>query len=224
MRPLFSSGTGQRGAATRLDFAILEQCRREPEERCLWWRGTWWSRRAFSELVRCCRENLVTGRFGQGDRLALILPNCPLFWALAVAVWSLGGSLAPLNVAIGPEALARACRHVGVSGAVVAEGAPQVVAALGASGLPAVAAALDRDQPPFALRRGGGGEEDEAVVFFTSGTTSEPRAVCITHANLADNVSAILERERVLDEEDVVLIVLPDFHALGFTICGLLNN
>ncbi len=207
---------------SRLDGVILGRCRREPEERCLWWRGTWWSWRAFSELVQCCSERLADGGFGPGGRLALVLPNSPLFWALTVAAWSLGGSVSPMNVQEGPHAVLKACSHLKASGAVVMEGAHDVLSLLRSSGLPAVASAVDRDQPSFALLEAGGTEVDEAVVFFTSGTTGRPKAVCITHGNLVDNVEAALERVVEIGDEDTILNVLPDFHALGFTVCGLL--
>lgn len=206
----------------RLDRLILERCRKEPEERCLWWRGTWWSWRAYSELVHCCSLRLADSGFRPGSRLALVLPNSPLFWALTVAAWSLGGSVVPMNGQNGVQTLVRACHHVGVAGAVIAEGVPGLLPALRTAGIPAVATAVDRDQPSFSLRPFTPGEEGEAVVFFTSGTTGEPKAVCLTAANLADNVEGAVERVRAIGDDDVILNVLPDFHALGFTVCGLL--
>ena len=55
---------------------------------------------------------------------------------------------------------------------------------------------------------------DPAVILYTSGTTSDPKGVVLTHGNLlaeADAVFQILQ----LDEHDSVLGVLPLFHALA---------
>jgi acyl-[acyl-carrier-protein]-phospholipid O-acyltransferase / long-chain-fatty-acid--[acyl-carrier-protein] ligase len=62
-----------------------------------------------------------------------------------------------------------------------------------------------------------GGEEENAVVLFTSGSEKEPKAVPLTHANLAANLEGIAS---VLDfgSKDVMLANLPFFHVFGLTV------
>lgn len=59
---------------------------------------------------------------------------------------------------------------------------------------------------------------DLAVIIFTSGTTDEPKGVCLTHANLVAN--AMQTRHWVPDltyGDEVVLSVLPFVHSYGMT-------
>ena len=58
------------------------------------------------------------------------------------------------------------------------------------------------------------GLDDPAVILYTSGTTSEPKGVVLTHANLLAERTGAFEVVRV-DERDCILGVLPLFHALA---------
>src|SRR5688572_8276311 len=65
-------------------------------------------------------------------------------------------------------------------------------------------------------------ENDVALVLHTSGTTSRPKIVPLTHANLcasADHIAATL----ALEPEDVCLNVMPLFHIHGL-VAGLLAS
>ncbi len=55
---------------------------------------------------------------------------------------------------------------------------------------------------------------DPAVILYTSGTTSDPKGVVLTHGNLLAEAEAAFGLIRV-DQNDVVLGVLPLFHALA---------
>ena len=55
---------------------------------------------------------------------------------------------------------------------------------------------------------------DPAVTLYTSGTTSDPKGVVLTHANLIAERTAVFETVKVT-EQDCILGVLPLFHALA---------
>ena len=55
---------------------------------------------------------------------------------------------------------------------------------------------------------------DPAVILYTSGTTSDPKGVVLTHANLIAERTAVFETVTVT-EHDCILGVLPLFHALA---------
>lgn len=57
----------------------------------------------------------------------------------------------------------------------------------------------------------------EATVIFTSGSTGEPKGVVLSHRNILSNAHQI-EEQVELKPEDVVLGILPFFHAFGFTV------
>ena len=56
--------------------------------------------------------------------------------------------------------------------------------------------------------------DDPAVILYTSGTTSDPKGVVLTHGNLLAERAGAFEVVHV-DEHDTILGVLPLFHALA---------
>ena len=56
--------------------------------------------------------------------------------------------------------------------------------------------------------------DDVAVVLFTSGTTSRPKAVELTHNNLTSYVTGTVEFDAA-DAEDAALICVPPYHIAG---------
>jgi len=58
------------------------------------------------------------------------------------------------------------------------------------------------------------GREQPAVILYTSGTTSDPKGVVLTHGNLLGEIECVFQVIDV-DERDGVLGVLPLFHALA---------
>ena len=58
------------------------------------------------------------------------------------------------------------------------------------------------------------GRDDAAVTLYTSGTTSDPKGVVLTHGNLLSEKAAAL-KVVTLNEQDSILGILPLFHALA---------
>jgi len=56
-----------------------------------------------------------------------------------------------------------------------------------------------------------------ATVIFTSGSTGDPKGVVLTHRNILSNTHQVEEQVR-LHPEEVLLGILPFFHAFGFTV------
>jgi acyl-[acyl-carrier-protein]-phospholipid O-acyltransferase/long-chain-fatty-acid--[acyl-carrier-protein] ligase len=61
-----------------------------------------------------------------------------------------------------------------------------------------------------------GEAESVATVIFSSGSTGVPKGVMLTHRNILSNVDAVLQVFQ-LQEDDVLVGVLPFFHSFGFT-------
>ncbi|MGC4003451.1 MAG: MFS transporter [Pirellulales bacterium] len=59
--------------------------------------------------------------------------------------------------------------------------------------------------------------DEPASVIFTSGSTGAPKGVVLTHGNIAANVEAI-DQIVHLRADDVLIGILPFFHALGSTV------
>ena len=59
--------------------------------------------------------------------------------------------------------------------------------------------------------------DDTIVILFTSGSEKEPKAVQLTHKNIGSNIKAIVEHEK-LSQDDRILSILPLFHVFGHTV------
>lgn len=206
----------------RLEAWIGRRNAEWPEERCLWWNGAWWDRREFARKVEAAARALSAGGFKAGERVACFLPDCPTVLVLSVAAWTLGGAVVPLNMKAGTPAILKILRHVEPAGVFLHESMAPLVETLAAEGIPAAVAGVEGELPDLALRRVTPESPDMAVVFATSGTTGDPKAVPLSHGNLLDNAGRVHETIEGFETGRVLMNVLPNFHALGYTVCGLL--
>jgi acyl-CoA synthetase (AMP-forming)/AMP-acid ligase II/acyl carrier protein len=170
--------------------------------------------RSYSDLLaemRGLRGRLRAAGVRRDDAVAVVLPNDP---AMAVAFLGVAcaAAAAPLNPA-SREAELQASFDDLRPAALVTDGcSPESEAVAHARGIPimaplgAVATPVGGDDRPAA--------DDVALLLHTSGTTSKPKRVPLTHANLctsAANVAATL----ALEPADRCLNVMPLFHIHG---------
>ena len=74
---------------------------------------------------------------------------------------------------------------------------------------------LDGDGATVRADEDAAGEGDTALLQLTSGSTAEPKAVRITHANLHANITAMAQASRLDVDRDVQVSWLPLFHDMG---------
>jgi len=207
----------------RLDELILQNIDKAPTEPCLWWRGAWWSRGALYEMAAECEESLAKSGFTKGQRLGLVLPNSPILLALCIAAWRLGGSVVPVNPHLKYPPVPSYLKSVGVFGAIVSREIAGLVDFIQDAGIPAVPAALNDVSPAFTGVSGLPDEEgDIAALFHTAGASGDVKAVPITHENILSLLTSIVEMLPQLDEDDVVLNAIPNYHSLGFVVGGMM--
>jgi oxalate---CoA ligase len=167
---------------------------------------------------------------GRGDRVAIVLPNGA---EIATAYLSVAGAAAaaPLNPAYRQDEFEFYLGDLNAKALIVEAGSesPAIAAAqklgvglitlmpepeTGAGGF-----RLCGDPGHAAARPGPAGADDVALILHTSGTTSRPKIVPLTGANIwtsARNIALSLE----LSERDRALNVMPLFHIHGL-IAGL---
>ncbi|MBQ9574156.1 MAG: AMP-binding protein [Synergistaceae bacterium] len=199
----------------------------KPEARCLWFNHQWISRRDFGKLADECTKVLRESGFGEGQRLAVLMPNTPMTLALILSVWRLGGVFCPLNEKTGQLSLLKTLDLLKPFAVVLSEGVSEGLE----EGLKTAGWSYSRfnaekitgtENFTGKLQPADDFDKTLAVIFSTSGTTGDPKAVPLTHSNILDNIMACLEHVPDLRPDDSLLNVLPNFHAFGFTICCVL--
>jgi len=182
-------------------------------------------------VVGRLRGALAAAGVGRGDVVSIVLANGVDFLAVYLAVAQVGATAAPLNPAYTAEEFAFFLTDAGAKGVV----AP--AAAGGAGGrLPIHGAAGELGLPVWTLTPTSDGLEgvaagdgaapgvaapDNVAMFLhTSGTTSRPKGVPLTHANLATSLMNIA-RTYELTSADTVLLVMPLFHVHGLMAAAL---
>jgi acyl-CoA synthetase (AMP-forming)/AMP-acid ligase II len=170
---------------------------------------------------------------GRGDRVGIVMPNGP---AMAAAFLSVAAAsvACPLNPGFREDEFAFYLADLRARALLVERGSASAAIGaarrLGVRVLEAVAAgeaagvfdivATEAAAAPRAAERGPAASSDVALILHTSGTTSRPKIVPLTHANLhasARNVAATLQ----LTPADRHMNVMPLFHIHGL-VAGLL--
>src|SRR5438309_3765144 len=187
---------------------------------------------------RCDRWSQVLQQrlgVGHGDRVAYIAPNTHAQLESFYAVPQLGAVLVPINYRLTADDFAYIIGHSGASIVCahsdyldtvdsIRDQIPEVkhfVALEGArpgwldyeQGI--AGATPDFLQPPI-------GESDLLTINYTSGTTSRPKGVMITHRNAYMNAVGTLVHVP-MSPADVYLWTLPMFHANGWTFTWIIT-
>ncbi len=199
--------------------------------------GGEWRSRNFSELlarVRCTADFIGGLELEPGERVALLLPNCPEWAEIFFGITCLRLVAVPMDAKLREQEIEFILRDSGARvlfcgpallpllpglrarlpalRTVVAVGTENLSSAEFLSYQQAVAAtpalgAYERSHPQT---------DDLAALLYTSGTTSEPKGAELTHGNFTSNVAATRQTIVIRDTDDF-LLVLPLHHALPLT-------
>jgi long-chain acyl-CoA synthetase len=166
-----------------------------------------------------------------GDRVMVMLPNCPEVMQSYGGILRAGGVIVPVIFLLGDREVAHVLADSEAkvvitstdmlwkveSGTGVLPTLRHVLLVDGGGDERALSfaeeTAKESDRVPAVPRRG----EDLAVILYTSGTTGVPKGVALSHDNLASNArsaAALYE----LDREDWAVAVLPLSHSYGLTV------
>lgn len=153
-----------------------------------------------------------------GDRCAILAHNDAHWCAAYLAVLSAGAAVVPFDTNYSATQVSTILRDSGARVLFASERLAQVATdALSALPdvvridvhAPAEAPAADQPVPGRDVAA-----DETAVILYTSGTTSDPKGVMLTHANLIaerDSAFAVVN----VSSDDSVLGVLPLFHSLA---------
>jgi acyl-CoA synthetase (AMP-forming)/AMP-acid ligase II len=174
------------------------------------------------QQVQTLAEDLREMGLGRGDRIAMALPNGLELIASFLAA-SVVGTAAPLNPAYRVDEFRFYLEDTGARALILRPGGAEEARTAAGDHVLVIEARLDNegrvrlssartvgprrhDQDPS--------PDDTALVLHTSGTTSRPKRVPLSHSNLmisARNVAGTYE----LTKDDVSLCVMPLFHVHG---------
>jgi len=170
-----------------------------------------------SRMAAQARARLAAKGLGRGDRCVILAENDARWCAAFLGILQTGAVAVPLDTNYAAKQIARLLQDSGAR-LLVASAKMEAVAREAASLAGAACTVLPLGggeqeaapgAPPCPAVR-----DDAAVILYTSGTTSDPKGVVLTHGNLLSELEGIL-RTIWLDERDVLLGVLPLYHALA---------
>jgi long-chain acyl-CoA synthetase len=209
-----------------VNLAVLgeESVRRFGEYPALVFEGREWTnveqQRAAGRLAHALRELGVR----PGDRVVVLLPNCPEVLQSYAAILEVGAVVVPVIFLLSAPEVRHILEHAEPAVVITAPelawrvegwGGPLVLVGGEAPGALAYDALIARQPAEFpAVERAG---SDLAVILYTAGTTGAPKGVALSHGNLLANARAAASLYE-LDRERWGLATLPLSHSYGLTL------
>ena len=179
--------------------------------------------RLSNEIERIAEELTAVG-IERGRPVSIVLENSLEFLVAFLGVTRSGATAAPLNPAYTAEEFRFFMEDASSQLAVLPPGVHAGREAADALGIPSLDARTTDDGAVELSRAGSAlsgrksatppGPEDVALFLHTSGTTSRPKGVPLTHRNLVASLGNI-EATYALTPEDVAMVVMPLFHVHG---------
>jgi long-chain acyl-CoA synthetase len=145
-------------------------------------------------------------------RVGVLAPASAAGAAAILACWYAGKIPVPLNFFLNVAELSKIIRDADLDLVLTGPHFDQTAQAVGLKSIVLGAPSRvpgDRPAPPAA-------PDDVAVALYTSGTSGDPKGVCLSFNNLVQNARACVEYARI-EPTHTFLSVLPQFHSFGFT-------
>jgi acyl-CoA synthetase (AMP-forming)/AMP-acid ligase II len=175
---------------------------------------------------------------GPGERVGVLMPNCPQLLESMFATWKAGGCVVPLNARFQREELVYHLADPRARAVIFSEEYRETVAAV-RDRVPTVERFICVGEPlpgqlaydelvtedPGPAGDTGAADDDLAWLFYTSGTTGRPKGAMLTHGVLTFVSVSWVADLMPLQPEDVGLHAAPlthgaGFHALALTMKG----
>lgn len=139
----------------------------------------------------------LRAKFAAGDRIALVMPNCPEYLEALYAIWWAGLAAVPVNARLHPKEVAFIVEN---SGAKLVIDAQRV---------------LDPFRAGDSMPLQESAPSDMAWLFYTSGTTGRPKGAMLSHRNLAQMTLAYAVDVDTVAGEGRLLHAAPLSHGSG---------
>ncbi|MDX1619509.1 MAG: AMP-binding protein [Nitriliruptorales bacterium] len=223
--------TGNHNLAALADDAL----ERHGDRESLYYEGDWFRSAALHDRAMRVSRGLVELGVEPGDRVSVVMANCPEVGISYQAVWRAGGVTNPIIFLLPPHELAHIFRDAEVRAVITTpEFVPNVQAAIKQIDLDPVVICVGEAPegvvPYSQLEDSEPGElvprEDTALatLMYTGGTTGRAKGVPLTHDNLWFCGAQAEEVTRLEDDQPSnTLVPLPLSHAYGqiVTVIGM---
>jgi len=165
----------------------------------------------------------LAARFGlaAGDRVAIVMANCPAYIEVLFACWWGGFTAVPVNAKLHPREFAYILDHAGARVCFVGDDTAQTIASLQPE-LADLAAVIEVDGDDFRrlataepVAMAAAAPDDVAWLFYTSGTTGRPKGAMLTHRNLLAMTTSYFVDVDHIDADDCILHPAPLSHGSG---------
>jgi long-chain acyl-CoA synthetase len=181
-----------------------------------------WTHAQMAETANRFARELEARKIGKGDRVLFCAENSPEWVAAFYGCLLRGAVVVPLDVESTPDFVARVRQQTGAKLLLYgSDGRARIDATLPGLSLNELTAGEVARRSATPYEPAGACEDDIVEIIYTSGTTTEPKGVILTHANLLANLSP-LEAEvcKYLKWERLVhplrfLNLLPLSHVFG---------
>jgi long-chain acyl-CoA synthetase len=155
-----------------------------------------------------------------GDRVAVLMENCPEYIISYFSILRAGGVSVPVNTFLTPVEVEYIVRDSGVKiliyGQLFVSHAEEIKKCI-----PEITVIRYDEIPHQHFDSHNEYGDDTAVILYTSGTTGTPKGAMLTHNNLLSNAEACKMAMHLLPS-DRILVFLPLFHSFSFTVCVIL--
>lgn len=152
----------------------------------------------------------------RGDRVGLLIRNCPEFVSVLYGVLGLGAVAVPINTFLKLPEIQHITADCQLKCLIVSPDCEELAGGLAGLSIGRLAEVENTAPPP--ARWAEVALQDLAVIIYTSGTTGRPKGAMLTHGNFAANVNSCIQ---ALEETpaDRMTLLLPMFHSFMLTVC-----
>jgi long-chain acyl-CoA synthetase len=222
-----------------LTQVLEESVSRWPDNMAISYYDEKWTYSELKEQVDAFASALQQIGVQKGDRVALMLPNCPQYIVSYYGVLSVGGVIVQINPMFTERELHYMMEDSGAETIIALESSASVIKAvqrdtkLKNTILVSLEASKKRQiheksYETFLMKNTGfiksvslDPAEDLAIIQYTGGTTGRSKGAMLTHRNLIANVVQNDEvlKSTLLPGVERILTVIPLFHVYGMTLC-----
>lgn len=222
-----------------LSQVLEESASRWPDNMAISYYGEKWTYSELKEQVDAFASALQQIGVQKGDRVALMLPNCPQYIVSYYGVLSVGGVIVQINPMFTERELHYMMEDSGAETIIALESSASIIKAVQSDtklqntilvSLESSKNSLLHEQSYETFFKKSTGSikpvsldpaEDLAIIQYTGGTTGRSKGAMLTHRNLIANVvqNDDVLKSTLLPGVERILTVIPLFHVYGMTLC-----